>query len=120
MELWIDTNTGEYGLSPQAGYEFDDGKKAIEFQLGEQLQFVIDSQMLAEANRAKIVFLPEGTIDEEISETPLESFLIQDTARGEALEILRTENGIGYEIRRAIDASGRVVVNDTQATASRR
>jgi prepilin-type N-terminal cleavage/methylation domain-containing protein len=120
MELWVDSESGAYGLTPQAGYEFDDGKKAIEFQLGDQLQFVIDSQMLVEGNTAKVVFLPDGTIDEELSEAPLESFLIQDTSRGEALEILRSETGMGYEIRRAIDASGRVVVNETQGTAGRR
>ena len=94
MELWIDTESGTYGLSPQPGYGFEDDKKSVEFNLAEGLRFEVDAEALDEDGKAKILFCPDGAIDEG----SLGSLLIRDNGN-EAIAIAQVDYGLGYEIQ---------------------
>jgi len=90
MKLWIDPESGDYGIEPFSGYSVDDEKK-IEWKLGGELNFKIDSSATGEDGRATIVFWPDGSIDPE----SLERIAIE-SSRGEAFEIERAVSGLEY------------------------
>jgi hypothetical protein len=94
MEVRIDQETGTYALSPVAGYQFEE-KKPVEFHLADGLRFDLDPASLDEKDEARILVWPDGRIDEE----SLETLHLSDERKGDAIEIGRTENGLGYEIR---------------------
>lgn len=93
MELWISPKLGVYGLSPQAGYEFDD-RKPVEFRLADGLSFDVESTVLDEREEAKIWFWPDGSIDVE---SLIEIHIEQDD--GEMIEIVQAGFGMGYFVR---------------------
>lgn len=94
MELWIDAATGTYGVSPQAGYAFQDDKEPVEFTLQEGLRFDVESDTLNADGRAVILFQTDGTIDAQ----SLASLRITDD-EDEVIEIAQVDYGLGYEIQ---------------------
>lgn len=110
MEVWIDCETSEYGVAAQAGYAFEDTKEPIQFRLDKNLSFVVDQQDLDETLTARIVYQPDGAMDDENPE----KLVIQDSARGEALGIVRTENGLAYEIVREWASGEQWVLSNQQ------
>ena len=95
MELWIDSMTGEYGLNAQAGYESENGNKEVRFRLNDGLIFVVGETQLDENLIARIVFQPDGVVDQESPKT----FIIQNETGSEVFEIAQMDLGLGYEIR---------------------
>ncbi len=90
MKLWIDPESGDYGIEPFPGYAVDDEKK-IEWKLGSELSFKIDSSVTGKGGRATIVFWPDGTIDpESLDQVTIEA------SRGEAIGIERAASGLEY------------------------
>ena len=94
MKLWIDTETGEYGLKSMGGYECDDCEK-IDWTLKEKLSFSIEENNLKE--EPEILFLPDGSIDEE----SLKELSIKDN-KDKAILIKQTDYGLGYEIEKSV------------------
>jgi len=92
MELWIDTETGEYGLNSALGYELEE-ETSIEWSLAEDLRFDVDQEWLDNEGKATILFWPDGSIDVG----SIERLRVQE---GEemALEIALTENRLEYEV----------------------
>jgi Tfp pilus assembly protein FimT len=95
MELWIEPESGTYGLSPQAGYEFDD-RKPVEFILADGLVFDVDDESLDAQGEAKILFWPDGSIDGESVEYVR---ILEDEES--AIEIAQADYGLGYVIQSA-------------------
>jgi len=94
MELWINASVGSYGLRAQAGYESEDTGKPVEFDLSEGLSFEVAAEALDENGNARILFQPDGAIDEE----SLETLRIRNSAQGETIEIAKTDPIAGYTI----------------------
>jgi prepilin-type N-terminal cleavage/methylation domain-containing protein len=100
LELWIEPDLGSYGLSRQAVNAADDSSvqyhenSAREYQLAEGLEFEVDSQNLDDEGRAKILFWPDGAIDEE----SLDELTIREDEKN-SIDIKRAEFGMGYEIK---------------------
>lgn len=93
MELWIDPESGDYGLSPAAGYELKDDKP-IEWSLKDGLIFEMDHQAVRGEGRAIILFQPDGSIDPD----SLDRLSIR-RGEEEAFEIRQAVDGLGYIIQ---------------------
>jgi len=93
MELWIDPESGDYGLSPVAGYELEDDKP-IEWSLKDGLSFEMDPQAVRSEGRAAIVFQPDGSIAPD----SLDRLTIR-RGEEEAFEIRQAADGLGYIIQ---------------------
>ena len=73
MDLWINAEQGQYGLSPVAGFGYQD-PKPLSYLMGDKQKIELDepqSEASQAVNRdkeevtsAKISFLPDGRIDE--------------------------------------------------------
>ncbi len=63
MELWVNVNTGEYGLLPRAGYQFEN-MKPVEFILSENLHFEVTDSVNTAEDAVLITFLPDGSLQE--------------------------------------------------------
>ena len=94
MELWIDALSGSYGLSPQAGYGYEESKAPIEFELVEGLLFEVEASILDQAGRATILFRADGAIEEG----SLASVAIRDEEY-HTIEIAQVDTGQGYVIQ---------------------
>lgn len=92
MELWIEPETGLYGLSPHAGYGVDDSKR-VEFRLADRLSFDVDVKEIDENGLAKILFWPDGSIDEESLE-----YLVIRQNEEEPVLIVQADYGLRYMI----------------------
>jgi prepilin-type N-terminal cleavage/methylation domain-containing protein len=99
MELWVDPAAGDYGLKPQAG---DDNsatkqqswdKMPLEYHLAKGLSLDVDPNELDDQGIARILFWPDGTIDEE----SLDKLSIHE-GEDRMVEIARAEFGKGYVI----------------------
>ncbi len=64
MDLWIDTNKGEYGLMPKVGYDFE-GSKPVRFQLAKNLRFDLHNATYNMEDGILITFLPDGSVGED-------------------------------------------------------
>jgi len=64
MQIWIEPDTGQYGLQPDGGYATDD-IETLEFTLANGITFGIDDSELGNDNRVTLRFLPDGSIDEK-------------------------------------------------------
>lgn len=93
MELWISTETGEYGLKPIAGYEMEE-EEPIEWHLEDKLSFQIASGNLSRNDQASIIFLPDGSISPE----SLERLIIRENEH-RSMEIAQISYGLGYAIQ---------------------
>lgn len=95
MELWIDPEGQIYGLRPRLD-NGTDSRLPVEFHMAENLQIEVDRKQLNTDGRAVIDFLPDGTIDEG----SLDAMSIRtDNEEEEAIQIERSDAGIGYVIR---------------------
>jgi len=94
MELWIDPVNGQYGVSPQAGYEFEDNRMPVEFLMAAGLSLEVDTEFIDEQGEAKILFWPDGSIDKESPK----SVLIFEDDEDAVIEIAQTDYGLGYVI----------------------
>lgn len=100
MELWIDPDSGDYGVKPQRGNGDDKSNlnswdnKPIEYHLADGLRFNVDSEKLDDKGISRILFLPDGSVDEE----SLDELTIRE---GEEMmiEIARAEFAMGYVIK---------------------
>jgi prepilin-type N-terminal cleavage/methylation domain-containing protein len=92
MQLWIDAETGQYGLEPDPGYEIED-EKPIEYVLANSLYFEIDQNSFDEEGLAYIFFHEDGAIDYN----SLQSLQIREENNG-SMEIALAESGFGYLI----------------------
>jgi prepilin-type N-terminal cleavage/methylation domain-containing protein len=102
--LWFDTKQQKYGLEEEPGYT-DKDPKAVEFILGENLQFEIPesdpgatptgapSRDTARAGLPQITFLPDGTI----AETSPRTVKIVD-GEGPSLSLTQSRDRSQYEI----------------------
>jgi len=94
MELWIETQSGLYGLRPQAGYDLPSEKKPIEFTLHDGLRFEVNAADLNKDGSVTIRFQPDGTIDDG----GLERVILRDSDDA-AMEVAQAGLGRGYELR---------------------
>lgn len=96
IDMYIDTNTGKYGITATAGYVLDE-KKKLEFQLGDSLRFELFQQerMRFEDDVVHIVYLPDGFLDD----ASVKALRFVPEAGGERKRILAQMNvGIGYKL----------------------
>lgn len=103
--LWIDAQQGIYGLQVQAGYT-DDDRKAVEFQVDDELQVEVRASAVAAPSSAvrktisglgnlpMIRFQPDGFI----SEASPESILFRQGS-DDAIWITQSSNRLNYEIQ---------------------
>ena len=86
-ELWVDTAQGRYGLNILSDSETKDAK-SMEFQLGDNQEFEVDSESLDKEGKASLRFYPDGLMDESnpdkitLREGDTEEIVIQKTASG--------------------------------------
>jgi hypothetical protein len=92
FRLWIDARSGNYGLSSLAGYDFED-EKPVDLTLDDRISFDLEEKDVGKDGQAAILFWPDGSID---AESPDHLYLLEKDE--DAIEIARTENGLGYEI----------------------
>ena len=90
MELWIEPETGSYGLRPQVEYGDTTGK-TLEFNVAGNLRFEVNAEDLDDRGIARILFWPDGVIDEE----SLEDLNIWRNGE-EKITIAQAEFGLGY------------------------
>jgi len=95
MELWINPESGLYGASPQAGYEFEDARMPVEFIVADGLSIEVDTEFLDEQGEARILFWPDGSIDEESLEYML---IVENDDEDKLIEIAQSEYGLCYVI----------------------
>jgi hypothetical protein len=93
MELWLDTETGEYGLKPVVEYT-DTGKEPVEFQLADDMRFEVNVDEINEEGKATILFWPDGAIDEESLDEL--SILKGET---DTITIEQTDFALGYRVK---------------------
>ena len=103
--LWFDARTSTYGVEVQAGHVTDE-EQAHVFTTDPSLTFTADTDANAlvseqedeklglPADRAVIRFNPDGFFDE----VSVRRIVLQQQD-GPALELIQTENRLGYEIR---------------------
>jgi hypothetical protein len=91
MELWMDPEEGTYGLRPQIDYR-SNPLDPIEFTLHRDLSFDIASDDLNKDNVARILFWPDGAIDDQ----SVQSILISEKD-GPSVEIASDENRLCYQ-----------------------
>lgn len=112
MLLWVNAKEGTYGLTVVDSYadEVDGDVHAVKYDLDEGLVFSVPSQVdpdnVSESDDEKlgleegvvaIRFNPDGFADE----SSVSRIVIQRPGETEALEIVPTENRLGYQIRYA-------------------
>jgi len=90
VELWVDTSQGGYGLKIQANYGTEDAK-SLEYHLGDNQEFDVDSQFLDKEGKATLLFYPDGLMDEENPDK-----IVLREGDKEELVIRKTNSGIGY------------------------
>jgi prepilin-type N-terminal cleavage/methylation domain-containing protein len=101
MELWVDPAAGAYGLKPQAGNDNSAtqqqswDKMPLEYHLAKGLSLEVDATKLDDQGKARILFWPDGTIDEE----SLDDLTIHE-GEDRTIEIARAEFGKGYVIEK--------------------
>ena len=93
MELWLNPGSGMYGLRPQVEYS-NKGKKPVEFQLAEDFSFHLDAETLDNQGMGRIVFWPDGAIDE----ASLDELSICK-GEEEMVKIVKADIGMGYVIK---------------------
>lgn len=107
-EVWLDPENNRYGfhlIKPEASQvginlkgqgdpESTETAPKMEYSLADGLSMEIDESLLDEQGRAKITFLPDGTIEEG----SLESAIIRKTGDGE-YTLEKRPVGTGYQIR---------------------
>jgi hypothetical protein len=91
-KLWIDAQSGDYGLSPLEGFGFED-EKPVEISPDSRISFALEAKNVGKDGRAAILFWPDGSID---SESP-DRLSVVEQDEG-SIAIARLENGLGYEI----------------------
>lgn len=99
MELWVEPESGMYGLEPQGSYDIEETDKThIEFEVADGLSITVDEDMLDENGSVSIMFRPDGSIDEE----SIESVVIVEDDDTEVV-IAKTDHGFGYAVGEAAD-----------------
>lgn len=96
IDLYIDTNSGIYGIAATAGYTLDEDKKK-EFQLDDTLRFELFTQerMRFTDDVVHIVYMPDGFLDD----ASVKALRIQPVVDNEQSKIIAQTNvGIGYEL----------------------
>lgn len=93
LKLWIDPESGDYGIEPFPGYSVDDGKK-IEWKLNEDLSFKINASATGKDRRVIIIFRPDGSIDSESVER-----IEIESRGGESLSIERAASKLEYTLQ---------------------
>ena len=93
MELWIDPDRGDYGLSPALGYPRED-HRPVTYRLSAGLSFEIPKTNLGREGRSQATFLPDGRIDGGGLE-----WVILRNERDETIEIHREARGLRYSIQ---------------------
>lgn len=96
VDLYIDINTGLYGITATAGYKLDENKK-IEFQLDSALRFEVFTQerMRFPDDIVHIVYMPDGFLDD----ASVKALRIVPESTEEQSKIIAQSNvGIGYKL----------------------
>lgn len=96
VDLYIDTNTGIYGIAAAAGYTLD-GNKKMEFQLDSTLRFevFIQERMRFQNDIVHIVYMPDGFLDD----ASIKALRIIPESIDEQSKIIAQSNvGIGYKL----------------------
>ncbi len=63
MQLWIEPDQGQYGISPLEGYQWAAGE-LIELEINEDVQMDLSQQVNNMLDDYRIIFLPDGSLDE--------------------------------------------------------
>ncbi len=92
FKLWIDTRSGDYGLSPLTGYGFED-PKPVEITPDVGVSIEVDEKYVNSDGEAAIVFQPDGSIDPD---GPEQIYIVEEDEG--SIEIARTEDGFGFKI----------------------
>lgn len=92
MELWIDAETREYGLSPVSGYGLEE-EVPVEFTLAEDLVFQLEEGTENTDTGTSILFMPDGSIDADSPER-----LTIVGKEESAIAIVRSDQGMEYVI----------------------
>jgi prepilin-type N-terminal cleavage/methylation domain-containing protein len=93
MQVWIDPQTGEYGITPLEGYNYRDAKP-VQYRIEEMQKFELGEDYPTDADgRAGIVFRPDGLIEEGALET-----IELVGGGGESIVLRRSDQGSKYEI----------------------
>jgi len=92
VEVWIQTNTGEYGLQRGVTYSSKE-KPPPEYQLPENQYFELDTEQLDSEGKAIIAFEPDGSMHVE---NPDEIIIAED--ENKRVVIKKSNFGMGYII----------------------
>lgn len=93
MKLWIDPESGDYGMKPFPGYGIEDDK-TIEWNLEDNLSFEIDPEAVGEDGLATIVFWPDGAIDSaSVNQVGIQR------GEEESITIKQAAYGLGYLVQ---------------------
>jgi type II secretion system protein H len=90
VELWVDTSQGSYGLNIQANYGTEDAQ-SLEYHLGDNQEFDVDTQFLDKDGKATLLFYPDGLMDEMNPD----KIVLWEGDKDEIV-IRKTNSGIGY------------------------
>jgi len=90
MQLWIEPENGRYGLEPQSKY---DQYSNLEYQLSDSLNFDPLSEEPDDEGRLFILFMPDGSIDEE----SLDRIAIRESKQDEIV-VERSDSGLEYVV----------------------
>ncbi|MBM3334301.1 prepilin-type N-terminal cleavage/methylation domain-containing protein [Candidatus Sumerlaeota bacterium] len=96
IELWIEVESGKYGIAAQAGSDSVTMKNPVEFTLHEGLRFEVNAADLSKEGLATILFQPDGTVGGE----SLASVVIRDS-EDKGMEVAQRDYAWGYELREA-------------------
>ena len=97
MQLWIEPDTGTYGVQPAQGFETIGGQP-IEYRLADGLHFEIENDANKKETRVEIQFSPDGSIESESVESLK---IVEDESH--SVRIARVQSLVGYEVADAND-----------------
>lgn len=93
LEVWHDPTERQYGISPLAGYQLDI-KEALLLTYDETIHFNAIQNDARSVKGTVILFLPDGTLDEE----SLYAVSVQQDEDDAIYYIVQNEYGTGFEL----------------------
>jgi type II secretion system protein H len=101
-EVWIDLENRQYGVRPASPTESQadvEAERPVTFQLADKLTLQVDEQYEDDQRVARILFWPDGSIDEE---SPARITLLEDDAPRK--DVILSDNRLQFVIQEAADA----------------
>lgn len=98
LKIWVNPQTGLYGMQAMTGFEIPDQRETLPFQLGDEYRFEFSTDVKKENGLINLVFQPDGSLGEQSPVTIQILLERQDSNKQDSILIARKEIGAGYRI----------------------